>query len=178
MWCLFEQAQLAVWGWAGSQGTSTALSAAVPARTLLTWASLNPGARPAHRKVCVLLTHLGGHSQVMRVLSSFMHQILNGLCLTSLLWCYCEILSCSRRKPEETCCLIISTCVHSEETNPNIHLIKKIWSYDQTEIKVVLAGIRQRRLYLKLISRDTGSNVRVNTIIYFIGLPSAMMLIK
>lgn len=45
-------------------------------------------------------------------------------------------------------------------------------------MKVALAGIRQRRLYLKLISRDTGSNVRVNTIIYFIGLPSAMMLIK
>lgn len=45
-------------------------------------------------------------------------------------------------------------------------------------MKVVLAGVRQRRPYLKLISRDTGSNVCVNKIIYFIGLPSAMMLIK
>lgn len=90
-----------------------------------------------------------------------------------------SISSPSRRKVEETCCIITSTYViHSEETGPNIHLIKKNGSYNQTEMKVVLAGVRQRRAYLKLSSRDTGSNVCVNKIIYFIGLPSAMMLIK
>ena len=136
----------------------------------------NPKPQPGRRKGLVLLAHLGkirssSHEDPCWLYAPNSKKAFLNITFKMALWAFQACLEEKLKKPVHH----FNICIHSEETGLLNSSNKKIGSYIQTEMKVVvLASIRQRRLCLKLISRDTGSNVCVNEITYFIGLPSAM----